>query len=163
MDQYKRGLSKPLCEKMYTLIPMPTDLAGWMEKACILDKQFRIGKLYQTDVTPTRTSTWTPRPFPPHRTTTMRDPNAMDIDRIKTMCFTCGMADHQTNLCTKARSDVSCAYCKSRGHIIADCHSPFKKPFPPTRPPFKTRVNDLELETWPKSEIEALKAKMKDF
>ncbi|KAF5319839.1 hypothetical protein D9611_012828 [Ephemerocybe angulata] len=64
--------------------------------------------------------------------------------------------------------DVSCAYCKAKGHKIADCKSPNKKPFAPfakdtTAPPQYTRVNDFDLSAMPESEIEALKAKLKDF
>jgi hypothetical protein len=40
LEEYKRGLNKQLCNKIYGLIPMPTTIDDWAAKACLLDKQY---------------------------------------------------------------------------------------------------------------------------
>ncbi|KAF5332819.1 hypothetical protein D9611_005481 [Ephemerocybe angulata] len=172
LAEYKRGLNKALRDKIYGLIPMPTTLAEWAEKACTLDRQFRLakGERHNEQTTQRR---WAPRENnrPTHYAATpARDPNAMDIDRNRSplICYTCGKPGHRSDSCRQAVPDVSCAYCKAKGHKITDCKSPNKKPFAPfakdtTAPPQYTRVNDFDLSAMPESEIEALKAKLKDF
>ncbi|KAJ2928009.1 hypothetical protein H1R20_g9079, partial [Candolleomyces eurysporus] len=166
LEEYKRGLNKQLRDKIYGLVPMPTTIDDWAAKACLLDKQYRIAKTqYGKDrggqekgKAPERR--WTPRESTPVPT---RDPNAMDIDRNRTpmICYTCGKQGHRSNACREALPGASCAYCKARGHRIADCKSPNKKPFGPVT--IKTRANDFDLSAMPESEIAALKAKLQDF
>lgn len=166
LEEYKRGLNKRLRDKIYGLIPMPTTIDDWAAKACLLDKQFRIAKTQYTKEDQGRDKgkvperRWTPRESAPVPT---RDPNAMDIDRNRTpmICYTCGKQGHRSDACREALPGASCAYCKARGHRIADCKSPNKKPFAPAA--LKTRANDFDLSAMPESEIAALKAKLQDF
>ena len=52
VEEYKRGLSKKLCEKIYGPALMPMNLAEWMDKACMINKQFLIGCVYTAAQTP---------------------------------------------------------------------------------------------------------------
>ena len=154
---------------------MPTNLEEWANKACLLDKQYRVARaqyggrkeVVRAPERPERR--WTPRELAP----VTQDPNAMDINRNRSpvVCYTCSRQGHQSDICRQAIQGVSCAYCKAKGHRIADCRSPNKKPFavasmaaPAYIPaPLKTRANDFNLDAMPESEIAALKARLQDF
>ena len=93
IEEYKRGLNKKLWEKMYNLVPMPTDLGGWINQSNTLDKQYRIGCAYtaaQTQPSSSRSKPaekhWTPvtqsNPLPQFHRAPARDPNPMDVDRV---------------------------------------------------------------------------------
>lgn len=142
IKEYKQGLNKKLWEKMYGLVPMPTDLVEWINQANTLDKQYRIGHTYtaaQTQLSSSRSKPvekcWTPTPqsnlLPQFYRTPARDPNAMDVDRVRTTgCYNCGKEGHQQAECPSECKKI-CTYCKKEGHFIAQCTAPGKRPFIP--------------------------------
>ena len=184
IEEYKWGLNKKLREKMYGLVPMPTDLGGWITQSNTLDKQYRIGCAYtaaQTQPSSSRSKPaekrWTPipqsTPLPQSHRAPARDPNAMDVDRVHTTgCYNCGKEGHCQAECPAERKKI-CAYCKKEGHFIAQCTAPGKRPFVPHThainidnpepAPLMTRANDINIAALSETEIQKLKEKLKDF
>ena len=174
VEEYKRGLNKNLRDKLYMLVPMPVTIEEWAQKACLLDKQYRLNKTTyggQSRAADKGKAPERPRWTPRESAMPTRDPNAMDIDRNRSpiICYTCGRQGHRSDSCRQAVAGASCAYCKAKGHRIGDCRSPNKKPFASTMPstsaqvPLMTCAADFNLDAMPESEIKALKALLQNF
>jgi Retrotransposon gag protein len=119
IEEYKCGLNQSLWAKIFNLDPMPTDLKGWQNKACQLDKQHQQEKHYRDLYNPTASKpkvaaqpakpafvprpTFTPTPVAANPFVPRRDPNAMDVDRARIM------------------ADGLCFYCKEKGHTKFMC------------------------------------------
>jgi Retrotransposon gag protein len=136
MEEYKRGLNQSLRAKIFNLDPMPTNLKGWQDKACQLDKQHQQEKHYRDLYNPTAPKpkvvaqpakpafvprpTFAPTPAAANPFVPRRDPNAMDVDRARMM------------------ADGLCFYCKEKGHTKFTCPLLKNK-----KPSYTTRTVDV--------------------
>jgi hypothetical protein len=119
IEEYKCRLNQSLQAKIFNLNPMPTDLKGWQDKACQLDKQHQQEKHYQDLYSPAAPKpkvvtqpakpafvprpTFTPIPVAANPFVLRQDPNAMDVDRARMM------------------ANGLCFYCKEKGHTKFTC------------------------------------------
>ena len=114
IEEYKWGLTRALREKVYTNDPFLTTLKEWKDKACRLDRLYRILRTGGERTLPRINNSSSPRrTFQPNtglgqwrsQQPRVRDPNAMDVDamRAKGACFGCGKRGHIQRECPKRK------------------------------------------------------------
>lgn len=120
INYYKKGLVPSLRDKIANSETPPTTFAGWMEKALAADGNYKLHKSW-TQVFGNKGKDQSKKPWKPSHhptprytshtshTTTTRDPNAMDIDRLSVeqrdehfkmgKCFNCHQKGHRAAEC----------------------------------------------------------------
>ena len=78
IDYFMDGLTRKLLEKIHLMQNMPTTIDEWYKSAAQLYGQYRCA---QAIANQSRNS-YTPDYAPPRRVTSIKDPNAMDIDAV---------------------------------------------------------------------------------
>ena len=98
------GLTRKLLEKIHLMENMPTTIDRWYTAAAILDGQYHCAQAIANQ----NKSTYTPDHALPPRITSIKDPNAMDIDAVQLTqeeclehlhnkkCFICHQTGHQS-------------------------------------------------------------------
>ena len=128
VDYFMDGLTRKLLEKIHLMQNMPTTIDEWYKTAAQLDGQYRRAQA----ITNQSRNSYTPDYALPPRVTTIKDPNAMDIDAIRLMqeehlehlqnkkCFICHQTGHQSGAhrggkFTPPRNNMGCFIPKKTG------------------------------------------------
>ncbi|KZO90523.1 hypothetical protein CALVIDRAFT_490330, partial [Calocera viscosa TUFC12733] len=105
VERFKRGLNRPILDKIFALAEMPETFDGWCKYASRFDNQWRQYKAEEKASNPQQTPK--SKPFVPKASTPVRQ-NAiadtstpMDIDknRKEIRCFNCGQKGHIKRNC----------------------------------------------------------------
>src|SRR5882762_8102031 len=106
---YMKGINEALVYKVYSLNPIPNTLLKWQEKAIMYNNQWHQAKQFAA----WRSGKMTNPPSAP-KTSKMKDPNAMDVDRSK-------LQKLMNEECEKLWKEKGCFACRGSGHIAKDC------------------------------------------
>lgn len=98
IDLYKKGLNRPLAERLYLMEVMPKTLEDWMSKASIFDNQWR---RFNTERPTVRKPTITKKPFfkrSGQNRAILTDKEKEEY-RKEGKCFNCGKKGHRSFDC----------------------------------------------------------------
>jgi hypothetical protein len=112
LNEYKRGLNSGLRTKVMNTWPTPKSLEDWQTRSCEIDRSWRIEQRNTSRKNPNTNQRGSTQRFTQandYRTpTSVKDPNAMDIDRNRRSGFS-------------RNPNITCYHCQQKGHIANNC------------------------------------------